>query len=49
MKYLSYGENEIIVPFLLRRGLECKEILKRSKQELVLIRQEIKRRIFGWM
>ena len=34
IKSMSYGENEATIPFLIRRGIECKEIMKRSAMEL---------------
>lgn len=48
IKYLSYGENEITIPFLIRRGIECKEILQRSNQELDFIKEDIGRRLKFW-
>ena len=48
IKYLSYGENEITVPFLIRRGIECKEILQRSNHELDFIKEDVKRRMKFW-
>ena len=38
---MSYGEERIQIPFLLRRSIECKEIMKRSKLELSLLDSEI--------
>lgn len=30
IKSLSFGENDVTIPFLIRRGIECKDIMTRS-------------------
>lgn len=45
VKYLPYGEKEIILPYLLRRGKESKQLIKHDKDQLDIIRKELIERI----
>jgi len=45
VKYLPYGEKEIILPYLLRRGKESKQLIKHDKDQLEIIRKELLDRI----
>lgn len=45
IKSLSFGKDDVTIPFLLRRGIECQEVMKRSGLELTELRKEIFRRM----
>ncbi len=45
VKYLPYGEKEIILPYLLRRGKESKQLIKHDKDQLAIIKRELLERI----
>ena len=46
-KYVPYGKVEEAIPYLLRRAIENRDMLKNNKSELQLMRQELGRRVFG--
>ena len=45
IKGFSFGEDECTIPFLIRRGIETKDILINSTVELDVIQNEIKKRL----
>jgi proline dehydrogenase len=44
-KYLPYGEVDEAIPYLLRRAVENRDMLKNNKKELHMLYQEVGRRI----
>jgi len=46
-KYVPYGEVQEVIPYLLRRAQENRDMLEKSKYENKLILQELKRRVFS--
>ena len=41
VKYIPYGENDITLPYLIRRGKECQDLIKNSDEELKSLKNEI--------
>ena len=46
-KYLPYGPTEKVMPYLIRRGQESKQVLREQEFQNIFLKQEIKSRIFG--
>ena len=46
-KYVPYGKVQEVMPYLLRRAQENRDMLEKSKYENKLILQELKRRVFS--
>ena len=46
IKYLPYGEKEIILPYLIRRGQESKSLIQNNHEQLSIIKNELKIRFF---
>lgn len=46
-KYLPYGPTEKVMPYLVRRGQESKQVLREQEFQNVFLKKEIKSRIFG--
>jgi proline dehydrogenase len=48
MKYLPYGPTDTVMPYLVRRGQESKQVLREQKFQNEFLKAEIKRRLkFG--
>lgn len=45
LKYIPYGESHIMLPYLIRRGVECRDLIKRSDREISSIKDEIMMRL----
>jgi len=45
LKYIPYGENHITLPYLIRRGKECRNLIRQSDREIKTIKEEIWARI----
>lgn len=46
-KYLPYGEVQMVMPYLIRRANENSSVASSAAKEMVMMRQEIGRRVFG--
>ena len=44
-RYLPYGERDIILPYLIRRGRESKQLIQHDKDQLAVIRAELLQKI----
>lgn len=47
LKYLPYGEKEITLPYLLRRGVEARAAVVEDPHVLALLREEMRSRLVG--
>jgi hypothetical protein len=46
-KYLPYGETKITIPYLVRRAVETQEMLSSSKDQIDIIKYELRSRAKG--
>lgn len=47
MKFLPYGPTEVVMPYLIRRGQESKQVLREQEFQNKVLKSEIKRRLTG--
>lgn len=47
-KYLPYGPTEKVMPYLVRRGQESKQVLREQEFQNYYLKKEIKSRLFKW-
>ncbi len=45
IKGFSFGEDECTIPFLIRRGIETKDLLVNSTLELKIVKKELCKRL----
>ena len=44
-KFLPYGPTEVVMPYLIRRGQESRQVLREQEFQNVMLRNEIKKRL----